>query len=613
MKIMGIDIEAMESPSSKSQPLYSVIIVNENEKIVYKAENVSLSRVIRLCWEYNVDILATDNIYELGESDKEIINIVKLLPQNTNIVQVTYHNGEFKQIKELAREMGYEVQGKLSPQKTAYLDALLALKGYGTSIKIEEKRTKIVVSRGRALGPGGMSQNRYKRYIRGTLLRVAKEIKEKLDMKGFDYDMIVRRSRAGIEGAVFIVYTPRERLYGIIRKMKGHDVVVDIKPIYKNKIEFKDKRTERRLIVGIDPGTEVGLSIIDIYGRPILLISRRNIDRDEIVSLISKEGKAIIVATDVNPLPDTVKKIASKFNAKIFIPEKSLSIDEKQRLIDEYSKLHKLKIDNPHIRDSLAAALKAYNEIESKLRQIESFISRLDIDVIDENRIYDCVILGTTVSECIEKEIEKIIRKDDNGKIEEKQKEKDTTQNVNKLTKLEEENKRLKSELMHYKRIIYNLINERDSLIRKIDEIKLHINKEVERDRKIYELNLNLQNAYKVINELENKLRYDEKQIEKLKEVLYNLLNGKVIVVKGNSKVNDITFDGNNIYIGKEKVNNEIAEYVDKEIIILDKQVLNDLEVLRKELQIERSKDIDIKRIIDEYRNRRLKESSFSF
>ncbi len=166
---------------------------------------------------------------------------------------------------------------------------------------------------------------------------------------------------------------------------------------------------------------------------------------------------------------------------------------------------------------------------------------------------------------------------------------------------------------MHYKRIIYNLINERDSLIRKIDEIKLHINKEVERDRKIYELNLNLQNAYKVINELENKLRYDEKQIEKLKEVLYNLLNGKVIVVKRNSKVNDITFDGNNIYIGKEKVNNEIAEYVDKEIIILDKQLLNDLEVLRKELQIERSKDIDIKRIIDEYRNRRLKESSFSF
>ncbi|MEM3949960.1 MAG: DUF460 domain-containing protein, partial [Saccharolobus sp.] len=66
-------------------------------------------------------------------------------------------------------------------------------------------------------------------------------------------------------------------------------------------------------------------------------------------------------------------------------------------------------------------------------------------------------------------------------------------------------------------------------------------------------------------------------------------------------------------YIGEEKVNNEIAEYVDKEIIILDKQVLNDLEVLRKELQIERSKDIDIKRIIDEYRNKRLKESSFSF
>ncbi|WP_338599831.1 DUF460 domain-containing protein [Sulfolobus tengchongensis] len=604
MKIMGVDIEPMESPS-KSQPMYSVIIIDEGEKILYKSENVSLSRLIRLCWEYNIDVLALDNIYELGENDREIVNIIKLLPQNTNIVQVTYHNGEFKQLKELAREIGYEVQGKLTPQKTAYLDAILALRGYGTSIKVEEKRTKIIVSRGRALGPGGMSQNRYKRFIRGTLLRVAKDIKEKLDAKGLDYDMIVRRSRAGIEGAVFIVYAPRDRLFGIVKKMRGHDVVVDIKPIYKNKIEFKDKKAERRLIVGIDPGIEVGISVIDIYGKPVLLTSKRSIDRDDIISLISKEGKAIIVATDVNPLPDTVKKIASKFNARLFIPEKSLSVEEKQRLIEDYSKLYKLKIDNPHIRDSLAAALKAYYEVENKIRQIESFISRLDIDIINENKIYDCVIYGSTLSECIEKEIEKYIKRDDK-KIEEKSDKKD--ENIMyKLTRLEEENKELKLELSRYKKLIYNLIAERDSLLRKIDEIKLQINRDIERDRKIYELNLNLQNAYKLINELEIRELTIQRQLGKLKEILYKLINGNAIVLKKNNGIGNIFFDGNNLYIIDEKVSNEIAEYADKEIVILDKCLLKDSELLYKELQIEKSKNIDIKKIIDEYRNRKIK------
>jgi len=38
-----------------------------------------------------------------------------------------------------------------------------------------------------------------------------------LDSHGFDYDMIIRRSKAGLEGAQFVVYAPRESLYGIIR------------------------------------------------------------------------------------------------------------------------------------------------------------------------------------------------------------------------------------------------------------------------------------------------------------------------------------------------------------------------------------------------------------
>jgi len=608
MKIMGIDIEPMENPASRSQPSYSIVLLDDNERILDKMENVPLSRLIRLAWEYRPDIIALDNVYELGENDKEVINIIRLLPPNVNIIQVTYHNGEFRQVKDLAKEIGFEFQGKLSPQKTSYLVALLALKGYGTSIKVEEKRTKIIVSRGRTLGPGGMSQNRYKRYIRGTLLRVTREIKEKLDSKGFDYDMIIRRSKAGIEGAVFIVYAPRERLYGIVRRMKGHDVIVDIKPIYKSKIEFKDKKIERRLIVGIDPGIEVGISIIDIYGRPILLTSKRSIDRDEIISLISKEGKAVIIATDVNPLPDTVKKIASKFNARIYVPEKSLSVDEKQKIIEEFSKIYKVKIDNPHIRDSLAAAVKAFNEIESKLRQIESFISRLDIDIIDENKIYDCVIEGVTVSECIEKEIDKYLRKDEN-KINVKQYRIDDNLELQ-IRKLEEENKNLKTELIRYRKVIYNLIIEKDSLSKKIEEMKSQLNKEIERDRKVYELNLNLQNLYKTVNTLESKIQQYEILINKLKNLIHKLIRNEVVIVDKNYESNYLKFDGLYIYFNGEKLSDEILEYIDKDFAIMSKQLINDLKLLYKEYQIEKSKEIDIRRIVDEYRNEKLREKT---
>lgn len=167
------------------------------------------------------------------------------MPEYTKIVQTTFNKGEFKSIKELALEMGIlDNVMKLSPLRTAYVNCMLAIRGYGKVINPVEKRTKIIVARGRNLGPGGMSQNRYKRHIRGLLLRVAREIKEKLDRNGLDYDVIIRRTRAGIEGAVFTVYSPRERLYGIVKKMRGHDVVVDIRPIYKNKIEFNEPERE---------------------------------------------------------------------------------------------------------------------------------------------------------------------------------------------------------------------------------------------------------------------------------------------------------------------------------------------------------------------------------
>lgn len=605
MKIMGIDLEAGSSPSSTLQAKYAVVIVNDNGDIIQKFEEVTIPRLIRLAWEYSISIIATDNIYELGENDKQIIKIISLMPDNIEVVQVTYNNGKFEDIREVARKMNVaDVQGKLSPSKTAYLAAILSLKGIGSKIKLIENKTKIIISKGRHLGPGGMSSNRYKRHLRGLVLRVFKQVKEALDRNNFDYDVIVKRTKAGMESATFIVYAPRESLYGIVKKMSGHDINLEIRPIFKTKIDFETAKTveKKPLIVGIDPGLDVGISVLNVYGAPELLTTRRGIDRDEIISIISEKGLPVIIATDVNPLPDAVKKIAAQLKAKIFVPEKSLSVDEKQSLVNDFCNRFQLNVTDPHIRDSLAAALKAYKELERKLRQASSLIRKFYLD-LEENNIYKCIMEGATISECVEKEIERKIDIDKtnvivtNANINKENKE--ANQNI--YSRLYEENLQLKHEIHRLKRSIGQLINEKYILERKIEEMRNQIKIEVERDRKIYKLETDLNERNKIIIELENRIGEYQNKITSLQNTIREIVLGKLDVIKSNNLLN---IENSKIKILGEEVNSSIFKYVGEDFIIDNKsQLLRDIAILEKEKEIQKNLNIDdLKNIVDEYR-----------
>ncbi|ARM75972.1 DUF460 domain-containing protein [Acidianus manzaensis] len=601
MKIMGIDIEPRSSPSSTLQAKYAVVIIDENGNIIEKYDEISIPRIIRLTWEYNISIIATDNIYELGETDREIIKLVSLMPDNIEITQVTYNNGEFLDIREVAKKLGIEVQGKPGPSRTAYLAAILALKGAGSKIKLIENKTKIIISRGRHMGPGGMSANRYKRHIRGLILRVFKQVKEELDRHNFDYDVIVKRSKSGIENATFIVYAPRESLYGIVKKMSGHDINLEIRPVFKTKIDFESNKTieKKPLIVGIDPGLDVGISILNVHGAPELLVTKRGIDRDEVISIISEKGLPVIIATDVNPVPDAVKKIASQLKTKIFIPDKSLSVDEKQELVNEFSNRFQLNITDPHIRDSLAAALKAYRELEKKLRQASSIMRKFDLD-LEENAIYRCVMEGITISECIEKEIEKKIDKQNI-----------TVSNTNKqnipeslqknYNRIYEENLQLKHEILRLKRDIAQLINEKYNLEKRIEEIKNQTKLEVEKDRTIYRLKTDLTERNKTIINLENLLKEYQNKIIYLENILKELVSGNLNVIKSNSL---IKIENYKVKVLDEEINSSIFKYVGENFIIDNPEnFIKDITILEKEKEIQKNISInDLKNIVDEYR-----------
>jgi len=136
-------------------------------------------------------------------------------------------------------------------------------------------------------------------------------------------------------------------------------------------------RFKRKLLVGIDPGTTCGLAVLDLDARPILIESSKGTARDIVIHKISEVGDAIIVASDVSPAPDFVRKVASSLKAIIFAPEAVMESTEKHLIVQDYATQHGIKSLDPHSRDALAAALKAFRNYSIKFKQVEACVRTL--------------------------------------------------------------------------------------------------------------------------------------------------------------------------------------------------------------------------------------------
>ncbi|WP_455277810.1 DUF460 domain-containing protein [[Eubacterium] cellulosolvens] len=166
---------------------------------------------------------------------------------------------------------------------------------------------------------------------------------------------------------------------------------------------------KRNLIVGIDPGITCGLAILDLDANPIVLKSEKAISVSDIINQIMDIGKPIIVAADVTPTPDYIKKVASKFNSTIFVPKVLMKGEKKRELVNKFLHQHELFIKDIHVIDALAAALKAYNNYKNKFIQIKN---KQEPD-IDLDNIKSAVVKGMRIKEAIislknKKEIKKI-------------------------------------------------------------------------------------------------------------------------------------------------------------------------------------------------------------
>ncbi|RLF61434.1 MAG: hypothetical protein DRN25_00295 [Thermoplasmata archaeon] len=493
MRILGVDI-ASGSINSKTEPKYSIVLLDGN-RFVYRDE-VTRSKLMSIVKELKPDRIACDNIFELFNK-KNMFEFFSFLPEETKLIQVNGNLNVQEPLHIVARRNGIPLSAKASSMEEAEACALLGSKNVGYEVSLFEGGYYIVVSRGRSVGKGGQSQDRYRRRIHAMVAFTVREIEDKLKEKGIKYKLRVVKADHGLSRGSFFVECKRSELYGI-KKRKGPDVQVKIIPKHRRKLKFIPLCREKEMvIVGIDPGTTTGVAVLDIKGRLLEITSGKNFSLDKVISLLMKYKKVLIVASDVSPAPKFVEKVSSSLNALLCTPFQSLSIDEKNSLVSRY--FSKDSYSNAHERDALAAAIKAYRKYKMKIPELERKFK------INEKKIVNNV---------------------NKYKPEKNQKNKEKKERNNKqkelIRSLKEEIELLKKEREELKRTILEKDRIIKELERKIEELKDEVYLKIRKEREIEIKN-------KKIRQLSEKLIKEKLLREKIQRKLNELRRQRLI------------------------------------------------------------------------------------
>lgn len=312
---------------------------------------VSRRKLLRLIAEHEPDIVATDNMYELAEDKDALLHLLRALPNQTKLVQVTGDERP-EPLSRVASRHGVPYGKK--PMKEAEASARLASRNVGYEVSGFTDTTEVKVSRGRSTGKGGWSEDRFTRRIHGSVRKHARTVEETLDDAGLDYDVDVTEKYGGYANAVFTVEAPPGDIP--VSQGRSGDVRVEIEPIRRDGIEFQPLARRRDpVIIGVDPGTTTAIAVIDLDGNVLDVTSTRTADTATLIEWVIERGRPVMVAADVTPIPDAVEKIRRSFDAAPWTPATDLPIDEKQHRTRDHG------YENDHERDALAAALFAFD------------------------------------------------------------------------------------------------------------------------------------------------------------------------------------------------------------------------------------------------------------
>jgi predicted RNase H-like nuclease (RuvC/YqgF family) len=353
--VFGVDIQSGDVRGNA--PSYALVAF-DGESI--ERDVVSYRKLRRRIDDEEPAIVATDNTYELAEDKDALVHLLRTLPDETKLVQVTGAQ-EPEPLSRVASRHGVPY-GK-NPMGEAEAAARLAAANVGQEVTAFTDTTELKVARGRSTGGGGWSEDRYTRRIHGSVRRRTREVESTLDEAGIEYERDVTEKYGGFANAVFTVEAPPSEIP--VSSERSGDVRIEIERVRRDGIEFRPLAKRRdHVLVGVDPGTTTAVAVIGLDGEVLDALSTRTADTAAVIEWIVERGRPILVAADVTPMPETVEKIRRSFDAAGWTPDRDLPVDTKK---------HRTRgegYDNDHERDALAAALAAYDDHEDQFERV---------------------------------------------------------------------------------------------------------------------------------------------------------------------------------------------------------------------------------------------------
>ncbi|MBP1448993.1 MAG: DUF460 domain-containing protein [Thermoproteus sp.] len=581
MAIIGLDI------SGRDKFAYTIV---EQGVVVEQGIEEPLT-ILKIIKKYKPNILVVDSITELLEYGKIIIKALGRAPFNIDIVQITKAGDDLLSVEELVRKNFGISKSRLDPLETSMYIALLAEKGLGTRVKLYEEETVILIKRRSSTAPGGMSRNRYMRNIKHRIRDIAEKVAKRLNEVGLDYDVFFKGESGDIASAKFIVYARRDLVRKYIKPLRSSDIIVDIFSEIAKGSEI-ERREDQYLIVGVDPGIVTGLAVMDLSGVVLYTEARRGLSRGEALRRIYQWGTPVVVATDVANPPEYVKKLAAMCGAVLHHPERDLSIEEKNMLLERL----KYKAPTTHERDALAAAYKAFIELKIKFDKLEKDFG----NILNYNQINKAKIL-IAKNKSIAQAVAEVLREE-------------SSQSPTKLIYIPVEKpcKNIDDEL---KRRITVLEYENTQLSKEVEELRREVasltralDDAMWRDMKYRELRQRIESLTRSLQECNN-LR--EALTKEVIDIIQGIINGKYKLYRENDineckiKRADVCKDISNL---EEAIKNGIVgvplnlvlkKKLGEYYIIDEEEKIKILNYIKGELL---KQNIDLKKILNEYR-----------
>ena len=496
--IFGVDVQSGDVRGDA--PSYA-LVATDGEAM--ERDVVSRRKLRRRIRSAEPAIVATDNTYELAEDKGALVAFLRELPSGTKLVQVTGDERP-EPLSRVAARHGVPY-GK-PPMKEAEAAARLAARNVGYEVSAFTDTTEVKVARGRSTGGGGgWSEDRFTRRIHGSVKKAAREVESELEAAGLTFERDVTEKYGGFSQALFEVEATPDEIP--VSARRSGDVRVEIERERRDGIEYRPLATRRdHVVVGIDPGTTTAVALLDLDGSTLDVYSTRTADTAEVIEWIIEHGRPVVVAADVEPMPETVEKIRRSFDAGGWIPERDLPVDRK---------LHRTReepYDNDHERDALAAALFAFDD---HVDQFERIAARTP-PRLDRGEVIARVVGGDDSVEAVVDDL----TDDDDGD------EESTDHDPRELTAEEKKIKRLKARIDRLEGHIDDLEETVDRKDDRVEELESELSaarreerKEARERREVTRLERENERLKRELSEAETANEELDAKLERLKEL----------------------------------------------------------------------------------------------